>query len=196
MAEISKKNIVDKASEKSNDSNDEKATNLAMFCHLSSPIGFLFFQVPNLDWMFIPIWNWLPPLLIWLILRNKDNSIVIHAKKVLNFQVCFSMIIIMYQTLCLFLFGGFASYFYFKGNLEAVSNLKLEEIVDINSIITNIHLIMDTSPSLFYVLAILIIGVLGHIFLWIASFVCTFIAAVQAKKGKIFNYPFSLEIFK
>ena len=60
----------------------------------------------------------------------------------------------------------------------------------------NIQLIMDTSPLFFSVLAILAIAVLGHILLWATSFIFSFIGAMQARRGQIFNYPFSLEIFK
>ena len=85
--------------EKENGLNDyQKEIHLAMLCHLSSPAAFLLFQAPKLDWMFLPIWNWLVPLVIWLIFRNQNNSIIIQAKKVLNFQVCFSAIVILYQT--------------------------------------------------------------------------------------------------
>ena len=194
MAEISKQNQSNKTTQDSNDFYDEK--NLAMLCHLSSPIGFLFFSDPNFYGIIFPISNFFAPLLIWLIFRNKANSISIHSKKVLNFQITFSIIMIIYQTLFGILYMGSMSYLLVKGQLEELSNLTFEESVDIDSIMRNIDLIMDISPLLLYILGILAIALLGRIFLWPVSFICALIAAMQAKQGKVFNYPLSLEIFK
>lgn len=194
MAEISKQNQSNKTTQDSNDFYDEK--NLAMLCHLSSPIAFLLFPQLHLYWLIFPTCNWLAPLLIYLILKNKISSISVHVKKILNFQITFAIIIIIYQLLCILLYLGFSYYLSTRGNLEALSNLQFEDSLNKESIMEGIDLIMKTSPLLIYILGIFLIGLFGRIFLWAVLFTCSLIGSARAIQGKVFNYPFSLEIFK
>ncbi len=179
------------------DYNDERDKNLAVLCHASSPIAFLLFQgFTNGGLILIPIANWLAPLGIWLILRERYDSVALHGKKVLNFQITFSAIVIIYQMLNIFLVTGLGYYLSLKDNIEELSNLQLEKAVDVDSLIRGIDSIANSSPLFLCLFAIIILGLLGHFFLWLASFILSGIAAYRAKKGHVFNYPFSLEIFK
>ena len=151
--------------------NDQSARNWAMWCHLSSlawlPLILLgFIGIP----LPIPFLNLLGPLLIWLTKKEQHPLIDAHGKESLNFQISFTIYGIIAFILFLFVIA----------------------------ITCGIGLSNTSSSQLLSQFA-LVLGVVGGVFsliVGILQLVLIIFAAIKAKKGEFYHYPFTIRFLR
>jgi len=141
--------------------------NIATFIHLSTFSRFI-----------IPFGNFLGPLVLWIINKDKSQFIDIHGKQALNFQISILIysLVIGLITIPFFAFSIFNGFDFMDFNL-------------FDGIQFNI-----TKPSpLFY-----IGGSLG--FLAIIGFILEIVfivkASLSARDGNLYDYPFTIQFLK
>ncbi|HLO48632.1 MAG TPA: DUF4870 domain-containing protein [Kamptonema sp.] len=146
--------------------NNEQARNWAMWCHLSSIAWILAFIIP------FPFLNILCPLIVWLSKKNQNSFINAHGKESLNFQLSLLIYTIICAIILLFLTSVTCGWIAPLGSSSAQSS------------ITTIGVS-------------LLIGLIGlYVIGGIISFALVIFAAVKAKKGEFYHYPFTIRFLK
>jgi len=146
---------------------EKNHTNIATFIHLSTFSRFL-----------IPFGNFLGPLVLWIINKDKSQFIDEHGKQALNFQIS----ILIYSLVI-----GLITIPFF-----AFSILNGFDFMDLN-LFDGIHLNISKPSPLFY-----IGGSLG--FLVVIGFILEIVfiikASLRARDGEVYNYPLSIKFLK
>ncbi len=156
------------------DENNQEVRHWAMLCHLSSilwiPIalglGLVGIPLP------LPFLNIVVPLIIWLSKKNQHPFIDAHGKESLNFQISFTIYSVIAFIIFLFLLAATCGIWAYTSS--------------------------GTSSSLLFQIALVVGGGFGILFL-IASIVqlCLVIfAAIKAKKGEFYHYPFTIRFLR
>lgn len=141
--------------------------NIATFIHLSTFSRFL-----------IPFGNFIAPLVLWIVNKDKSEFIDEHGKQAINFQISILLYSIMIglMTVPFFLFTVF-------GNID---------FIDFN-LFDGINLNISKPTPLFY-----IGGSLG--FLAVIGFILEIIfvikASLSAKEGEYYKYPLTITFIK
>lgn len=141
--------------------------NIATFIHLSTFSRFL-----------IPFGNFLGPLVLWIINKEKSEFIDENGKQALNFQISILMysLIIGLLTVPFFVFTIFNSF----------------DVMDFNAF-NGIQFNINKPSPLFY-----IGGSLG--FLAVIGFILEIVfiikASLKARDGEVYDYPFSIKFLK
>ena len=140
--------------------------NLASFIHIGVFGKFLF-----------PFGNFIFPLILWTINKDKSEFINENGKQVLNFQLSILLYFITLFLICI----PFA--IYFGINIAELENIKGElspfDITEFSGSLITIGLIICS------VIALLII-----------ELVSTIVGAFKANDGKIYQYPISIPFIK
>ncbi|APY00822.1 hypothetical protein CLV86_1594 [Lacinutrix venerupis] len=142
-------------------------TNIATFIHLSTFSRFI-----------IPFGNFLGPLVLWIINKEKSEFIDEHGKQAINFQIS----ILIYSLII-----GLITIPFF-----AFSLLSGLDFMDFN-LFNGIHFNISKPTPLFY-----IGGSLG--FLAVIAFILEIVfiikASIKARDGDSYEYPFSIKFLK
>ncbi|HEY9598922.1 MAG TPA: DUF4870 domain-containing protein [Cyanophyceae cyanobacterium] len=154
--------------------NDQAARNWAMWCHLSSLVwllplllGFLFIAIP----LSIPFLNILGPLFVWLAKKNQYPLIDDHGKESLNFQISMTLYSIGAVVVFLLLLG-------------VTCGISVTSSSSANDLIWAIAGVLGIVCSFFA----LIVGIL--------QLVLVIFAAVKAKKGEFYHYPYTMRFLR
>ena len=147
----------------------ENQKSIGAFIHLSTFLKYFF-----------PFANFLVPLLLWTV--NKDKPFVNeHGRQAINFQLSILLYTILIGLLCIPFFLIFA--FDFVSLVDALDNtmheIRLQEIKNFSGYILLISLA-----------ALLLAGV------FIFELYAVVSATVQATKGQLYKYPFSIPFIK
>lgn len=142
-------------------------TNIATFIHLATFSRFI-----------IPFGNFLGPLVLWIINKDKSQFIDENGKEALNFQIS----ILVYSLILGLVTIPFFAFSLFNG-LDLV-NLNFFENIQFN---------ISKPTPLFY-----IGGSIGFIAViaFILEIVFVINASLKAKEGEIYEYPFSIKFLK
>jgi hypothetical protein len=139
--------------------------NTASLIHISTFAKYIF-----------PFGNFILPLLIWSINRDKSSFIDDHGKRVLNFQfsiLCYFLIILL---ICIPIAINFGS------NLIHLTEIKDFRINDLAGFTSSIIL--------------LVLFCLFNSLLFIIDLLTTIIGAIKAREGKLYNYPLAINFIK
>ncbi|TYB77103.1 DUF4870 domain-containing protein [Bizionia myxarmorum] len=141
--------------------------NIATFIHLSTFSRFL-----------IPFGNFIGPILLWIMNKDKSEFVDQHGKQAINFQISILLyaIIIGMITIPFFIFNLISGFDFL--NINAFDNIQIN--------------ITKPSPLLY------ITGGLG--FLAVVGFILELIfivkAALSARDGHEYNYPLTIKFLK
>ena len=141
--------------------------NIATFIHLSTFSRFIF-----------PLGNIIAPIILWIVNKDKSQFIDAHGKQAINFQIS----IFIYAIIL-----GTVSVPFFVFNLFNDFNF-----LDFN-VFENIHINISKPSPLLYITGFLsIVGILG----FILEIVFIIKASLTARKGKLYNYPLTINFIK
>jgi hypothetical protein len=154
--------------------NNGEARNWAMLCHLSSilwlPIaivlGVLGIPLP------IPLLNILGPLVVWLSKKNQHPLIDAHGKESLNFQISFTIYGGIAAIVFLFLVAVTCGVGFSSSSSTTASPL------------WQIGLVLGVGGFALF----LIIG--------IVQLALVIVAAIRAKKGEFYHYPYTIRFLR
>lgn len=151
--------------------NDREARNWAMWCHLSSlvwlPLFLLAFVIP----LPIPCLNILGPLFVWLAKKNQHPLIDDHGKESLNFQI----------SLTLYSIGAFVVFLLLLG---VTCGIALTTSSNTSQLPLQIMVVVGIVSGVFF----LIVGIL--------QLILVIFAAIKAKKGQFYHYPFTMRFLR
>jgi len=141
--------------------------NIATFIHLSTFSRFI-----------IPLGNFIGPILLWSLNKDKSSFIDKHGKQAINFQIS----ILLYALII-----GTLSIPFFVFNLFDAFNF-----IDINHF-DSFHINLDKPSPLLY-----IGGALGGLAIvgFIIELVFIVIASLKARDGELYNYPITINFLK
>jgi uncharacterized Tic20 family protein len=146
---------------------EKNHTNIATFIHLSTFSRFL-----------IPFGNFLGPLVLWIINKDKSQFIDEHGKQALNFQIS----ILIYSIVIGLITIPFFAFSLFNGL----------DVLDFN-LFESINLNISKPSPLFY-----IGGSIG--FLAVIGFILEIVfiikASLKARDGVVYEYPLSIKFLK
>jgi len=143
---------------------------IATFLHLSVLIQY-----------FIPLGNYIFPIVIWSAKKNESEFIDANGKNVLNFQLS----LFLYSVVLCLIAIPIIIYSIFK-------NVPLQDIHFNHDFVFH-HLSAGNITGL-TILAI--VAVLLFCFLKVIEFILTIYAAVKASNGEAYKYPLSITFFK
>ncbi len=166
--------------------NDHAARNWAMLCHLSSiawiPLALLLMliniplPIPFLN-LVGPLVLWLSkkvgPLVVWLSKKNQHPLIDAHGKESLNFQISLTIYSVIAGIVFLFL-SGVTCGIGFSTSSSTTQPLLMQIIC----------LVLEIAVSILSV-------IVGIVQLFLVIF-----AAIKAKKGEFYHYPFTIRFLR
>ncbi len=126
---------------------------------------------------FLPFGNFIFPLILWTVNKDRSEFIDQNGKQVLNFQLSILLYFIALVLLCV----PFAIYF----------GINISEIENIKGEVTAFD-IRQFSGSL---ISILLLG-FSAIALLIIELITTIIGALKANEGEVYKYPISIPFIK
>ena len=146
---------------------DNHHKNLATFIHLSTFSRFL-----------IPFGNFIGPLVLWSVNKDKSEFVDHHGKQAINFQISVLLYAIIIGTLSV----PFFIFKLFKGL----------DVIDFNGF-HNLHInIGEPSPLLYIGGGLGVLAVLA----FIIELALIIKASLSARDGKMFNYPLTIKFLK
>lgn len=151
--------------------NDREARNWAMWCHLSSLAWLPFFLLAFVIPLPIPFLNILGPLFVWLAKKNQHPLIDNHGKESLNFQI----------SLTLYSIGAFVVFLLLLG---VTCGIALTSSSSTNELLWPILAVLGIVSGVFF----LIVGIL--------QLVLVIFAAIKAKKGEFYHYPYTMRFLR
>lgn len=146
---------------------NQQQKNIATFIHLSTFSGY-----------FIPFGNFILPIILWIINKDKSEFIDEHGKQAINFQISIFLysFIIAVLIILLLLFNI----------LSITSILELQELDDLDINISK-------SVALFYSVGVVVIlKVIA--FLFEIAFIIK--ASLKAQEGILYRYPLTINFIK
>ncbi|MFD1615221.1 DUF4870 domain-containing protein [Gelatiniphilus marinus] len=146
---------------------DNHQKNIATFIHLSTFSRFI-----------IPFGNFIGPIVLWSVNKNKSEFIDAHGKQAINFQMSILLYAVILGTLTI-------PFFIFK----IFSGL---DFIDFNGF-HNFHInIGKPSPLLYIGGALGALAVVG----FILELVFIVIASLKARDGELYQYPLTINFLK
>ncbi|GAA4899793.1 DUF4870 domain-containing protein [Flaviramulus aquimarinus] len=146
---------------------DNHKKNIATFIHLSTFSRF-----------FIPFGNFIGPIVLWSINKDKSEFIDTHGKQAINFQISIFLYAIILGTLTI-------PFFIFK-IFNGIDFIDFHGFHDF-------HLnIGKPSPLLYIGGALGALAVIG----FIIELALIVIASLKARDGQVYNYPFTINFLK
>lgn len=146
---------------------DQHQKNIATFIHLSTFSRFV-----------IPLGNFIGPLILWTINKDKSEFVDQHGKQILNFQISIFLYAIILGTLTipLFIFKIFSGM----------------DFIDFHGF-HDFHISLGKPSPLLYVGGGLgVLAVIG----FIAELALIVIASLKARDGELYKYPFTINFLK
>ena len=141
--------------------------NIATFIHLSTFSRFI-----------IPFGNFIGPIVLWSINKDKSEFINEHGKQAINFQISILLYALVIGMISIPLF--------------AINIFNSLDFLDFNAF-DSIHINLDKPSPLLYIGGSLgVLAVLG--FLLELVFIVT--ASLKARDGEYYKYPFTINFLK
>lgn len=143
--------------------------NVATFIHLGIFSRFM-----------IPFGNYIVPLLLWALNKEKSNFIDKHGKEAINFQLSILLYCIILGTLTVpfFIFNVFGD----------------NSVIDLMNL-NNLHIDLSNSGGFYTLIGASFVGFIALIGFFV-ELVCIIIAAMKANKGEEYKYPFTIRFIK
>ncbi|KJD32417.1 hypothetical protein PW52_15910 [Tamlana sedimentorum] len=141
--------------------------NIATFIHLSTFSRF-----------FIPFGNFVGPLVLWSINKEKSNFIDTHGKQAINFQISILLYAVILGTLSI-------PFFIFK----LFNGL---DVIDFHGF-SNFHINVGKPSPLLY-----LGGFLGAVAViaFIIELILIVVASLKARDGELYEYPLTINFIK
>ena len=146
---------------------DNHQKNIATFIHLSTFSRF-----------FIPFGNFIGPIVLWSVNKDKSEFIDNHGKQVINFQISVFLyaIILGILTIPFFIFKVFNGI----------------DFIDFNGF-ESFHINIGKPSPLLYIGGVLgVIAVIG----FIIELALIVVASLKARDGQCYNYPLTINFLK
>ena len=146
---------------------DNHQKNIATFIHLSTFSRFV-----------IPLGNFIGPIILWVINKDKSEFIDSHGKQAINFQMSVFLYAIIIGTLSVpfFIFNIFNGF----------------DFLDFNGF-GNFHInIGKPSPLLYIGGGLGVLAVIG----FIIELVLIIVASLKARDGEFYKYPLTINFLK
>lgn len=146
---------------------DNHQKNIAAFIHLSTFSRFI-----------IPFGNFIGPIVLWVVNKDKSEFVDSHGKQIINFQISILLyaIIIGMITVPFFLFQIFSGF----------------DFIDFNGF-HDLHLnIGKPSPLLYIGGGLGVLAIIG----FIIEIILIVLASLKARDGEYFKYPFTINFLK
>jgi len=146
---------------------DNHQKNIATFIHLSTFSRFI-----------IPFGNFIGPIVLWMVNKDKSDFVDTHGKQAINFQ----MSILLYVLIL-----GILTVPFFLFNI--ITSLDFLDFHAFDGIHINIS---EPSPLLYLGGGLGVLAVLG----FILELVFIVIASLKARDGEIYQYPLTINFLK
>ncbi|MEO6348126.1 MAG: DUF4870 domain-containing protein [Aquaticitalea sp.] len=146
---------------------DNHQKNIATFIHLSTFSRF-----------FIPFGNFIGPIVLWMTNKEKSAFVDAHGKQAINFQISMFLYAVILGTIAIpfFIFHLFSGF----------------DFIDFNGF-HDFHInIGKPSPLLYIGGGLGVLAVIG----FIIELVLIIIAALKARDGELYQYPFTINFIK
>jgi uncharacterized Tic20 family protein len=141
--------------------------NIATFIHLSTFSRFI-----------IPLGNYLGPIILWIINKDKSEFIDTHGKQAINFQISILLYTLIMGTLTI-------PFFVFK----FFNGLDFLDFHGFHDFHINIG---EPSPLLYVTGGLGFIAIIG----FILELVFIVIASLKARDGELYKYPLTINFLK
>ncbi|MCD2260933.1 DUF4870 domain-containing protein [Psychroserpens luteolus] len=146
---------------------DNHQKNIATFIHLSTFSRFI-----------IPLGNYIGPIVLWMVNKDKSEFIDNHGKQAINFQISILLYTLILGTISI-------PFFIFK-----VFNGM--DFVDFNGF-HDFHInIGQPSPLLYITGGLAFLAIIG----FILEMVFIVIASLKARDGELYHYPLTINFLK
>ncbi|MCK8482040.1 DUF4870 domain-containing protein [Psychroserpens algicola] len=146
---------------------DNHQKNIATFIHLSTFTRFL-----------IPFGNYIGPIALWMINKDKSEFVDRHGKQAINFQISILLYTLIIGTITIPFF-----IFKFFNNLD---------FIDFNGF-HDFHInIGEPSPLLYISGGLGFLAIIGFIF----ELIFIVIASLKARDGELYEYPLTINFLK
>lgn len=146
---------------------DNHQKNIATFVHLSSFSRFI-----------IPLGNFIGPVILWILHKDKSPFIDQHGKQIINFQ----MSILLYTLVLGAISLPFFAFTFFNG-FDVFNSFHFPDF----------HFNFKKPSPFFYLTG-------GFVFFVVIAFVIEVVlivkASLAARDGNFYNYPFTINFFK
>lgn len=141
--------------------------NIATFIHLSTFTRFL-----------IPLGNYIGPVILWMMNKDKSEFIDRHGKQAINFQISILLYTLIIGTITI----PFFIFKFFNGL----------DFIDFHGFY-DFHINIGEPSPLFYITGGLgFLAIVGFIF----ELIFIVIASLKARDGKLYEYPFTIHFLK
>jgi len=140
--------------------------NIASFIHIGTFAKYFF-----------PLGNFIAPLLIWTVNKDRSDFINKNGKQVINFQISVLLYFITMVLICVPIAINFG--------------LSVEQLEEIKGNITPYDLTNFTGS----IIAFIILGLLSIVLL-IIDLYATIMGAIKASDGELYKYPLAIKFIK
>lgn len=141
--------------------------NIATFIHLSTFSRFVF-----------PLGNFIAPIILWVLNKNKSEFIDAHGKQAINFQISILLYTLVIGMLTM-------PFFIFK----FMSGI---DYIDFNGFENFRFNINELSPLLYLTGGLGVLAILG----FLLEMVFIIIASLKARDGELYQYPLTISFLK
>jgi uncharacterized protein len=138
-------------------------------------------HLSTLTQYFIPLGNYIFPIILWTMKKKDSEYIDYNGKQVLNFQLSLFLYTLVLSLIAI----PIVIYIFFK-------NIPFDIVMRHDNFMIDNFSFKDFSGI--GILAIIAIAIVG--FLKVIEFVLTIYAAVKASNGEEYKYPLSIPFFK
>ncbi|MBO6607108.1 DUF4870 domain-containing protein [Psychroserpens sp.] len=146
---------------------DNHQKNIATFIHLSTFSRFV-----------IPLGNYLGPIILWMVNKDKSEFVDAHGKQAINFQISILLYVLIIGTLTIpfFIFNVF-------------NELDFVDFHGFHNFSINIG---EPSPLLYITGGLGFLAILG----FILEMVFIVVASLKARDGELYKYPLTINFLK
>lgn len=146
---------------------DNHQKNIATFIHLSTFSRFV-----------IPLGNYLGPIILWMVNKDKSEFVDAHGKQAINFQISILLYALIIGTLTIpfFIFNVF-------------NELDFVDFHGFHNFSINIG---EPSPLLYITGGLGFLAIIG----FILEMVFIVVASLKARDGELYNYPLTINFLK
>ncbi|WP_298761162.1 DUF4870 domain-containing protein [uncultured Psychroserpens sp.] len=146
---------------------DNHQKNIATFIHLSTFSRFI-----------IPLGNYIGPIVLWMVNKDKSEFINNHGKQAINFQISILLYTLILGTISI-------PFFIFK----VFNNLDFVNFHGFHDFHINIG---QPSPLLYITGGLAFLAIIG----FILEMVFIVIASLKARDGELYHYPLTINFLK
>ncbi|WP_298904076.1 DUF4870 domain-containing protein [uncultured Psychroserpens sp.] len=146
---------------------DNHSKNIATFIHLSTFSRFI-----------IPLGNYIGPIVLWMVNKDKSEFVDTHGKQAINFQISILLYTLILGTISI-------PFFIFK----VFNGLDFVDFHGFHDFHINIG---KPSPLLFITGGLAFLAIIG----FILELVFIVIASLKARDGELYHYPLTINFLK